>query len=68
MELFTRILTRPEIQEEVGAIADFLHSQGKQSLLVSYGWDCDLEPEELFQEKTLPLSNLSAFLAQSEED
>ena len=66
-ELRSGTLTRPQLQDEVSALVKFLQAKGKLNLLVSYGWDCDLEVEHLYQENLLPLSELLAFLSRSEE-
>ena len=68
IELRTGLLTLPQLQEEVNAIIEFLQSKNKRHLLVSYGWDCDLEPEQLYQESPVPPSDLQTFLAESEDD
>jgi len=67
MELRTSALTRPQLQEEISVIIDLLRAKGKLHLLVSYGWDCDLEADHLYQGKPLPLSGLPAFLSSSED-
>ena len=66
-ELRTGTLTQSQLWEEVRAIIEFLQAKGKLNLLVSYGWDCDLEAEQLYQENPQPLSGLLAFLSRSEE-
>lgn len=68
MELRTGTLTLTQMQDEVSSIASLLRRTGKHDLLVSYGWACDLDIDELYQDRPLPLSDLSGFIARSEQD
>ncbi len=65
MELRTELLTQPQLEREISSIINFLQCKGKHDLVVSYGWGCDLDVNELYQEKPLPLLELHSFIVQS---
>lgn len=67
MELRTEVLTATQWERGVDNLICFLQDRGKHELRVSYGWGCDLDMDDLYQEVPLPLSELRAWLAQSTE-
>ena len=67
MEFRTAVLTKPQLEQEISGIIRFLLSNGKHDLNVSFGWGCYLDDDELYQAKSLPLLDLSAFIARSIE-
>lgn len=65
MEIATEYLTSHRWTQEVDYLAEFLQDKGKQELTVSYGWGCDLDMDDLYQEIPLPLSHLREWIEQS---
>jgi len=68
VEIRSGILTQTQLEGEVSTIIDVFQAQHCDNLLVSYGWECDLDPDELYQEKPMPLSSLRDFIRQSTND
>lgn len=66
MELRTGMLTLSQLRDGVSGIINFLRGKGKQDLLVFYGWGCDLDINELYQDIPLLLPELSDFITRSE--
>ena len=53
------------MEQEISNIVGFLQARGIHDLNVSYGWGCDLDSDDLYQEKPLPLPDLLDFILQS---
>lgn len=69
MELRTGTLTLTQMQDEVDSLIAFLREKSKQDVLVSYGWGCcDLDMDQLYQERPLALLGLSDFITRSVQD
>lgn len=65
MELVTEDLTPLRWAQEIDHLAEFMQVAGKHELTVSYGWGCDLDMDDLYQEVPLPLSGLREWIEQS---
>ena len=65
MEIITETLTATQWEQEIGHLIEFLQVQGKRELVVSYGWGCDLDMDDLFQEIPMPLSGLREWMVQA---
>ena len=65
MEIATEDLTPLRWAQEIDHLVEFLQVAGKQELTVSYGWGCDLDMDDLYQEAPLPLSHLRERIEQS---
>lgn len=65
MEIATEDLTPLRWAQEIGHLVEFLQDTGKHELTVSYGWGCDLDMGDLYQEVPLPLSHLREWIEQS---
>lgn len=65
MEIATEDLTSHRWTQEIDYLVKFLQDKGKQELTVSYGWGCDLDMDDLYQEVPLPLSHLREWIEQS---
>ena len=65
MEIATDDLTPLRWAQEIDHLVKFLQDKGKQQLIVSYGWGCDLDTDDLYQEVPLPLSHLHGWIEQS---
>ena len=65
MELRTQVLTAMQWEQEIDSLISFLQAECKHELVVSYGWGCDLDMDDLYQEVPLPLSGLREWIAQA---
>ena len=65
MELRTQTLTATQWEQEIDDLIYLLQVEGKHELIVSYGWGCDLDMDDLYQEVPLPLSGLREWIAQA---
>ena len=65
MELRTQVLTAAQWEQEIGNLIYLLQVKGKHELIVSYGWGCDLDMNDLYQEVPLLLSHLREWIEQS---
>ena len=65
MELRTQILTAAQWDKEVDYLVCLLQDKSKQELAVSYGWGCDLDMDDLYQEVFLPLSGLREWITEA---
>ena len=65
MELRTQVLTAAQWEQEIGNLIYLLQVKGKHELIVSYGWGCDLDMDDLYQEVPLPLSDLREWIVQA---
>ena len=65
MEIATEDLTPLRWEQEIDHLIEFLQDKGKDELMVSYGWGCDLAGDDLYQEVPLLLSHLHEWIKQS---
>lgn len=65
MELCTQVLTATQWEQEIDNLVHTLQVKGKRELIVSYGWGCDLDMDDLYQELLLPLSGLREWIIQA---
>ena len=65
MEFRTQVLTATQWEQEIDGLVRFLQDKGKHELIVSYGWGCDLDMNDLYQEIPLPLSGLREWITQA---
>ena len=67
MTCITGPLTPTQLLEEVPQIVKWLQSNGIDDLVVEYGWGCNLEPGQLWQDIEVRLAELAAFIQNSIE-
>ena len=65
MKFLTQVLTATQWEQEVDNLIHLLQVKGKHELIVSYGWGCDLDMDDLYQEVPLPLSKLQEWVVQA---
>jgi hypothetical protein len=52
MEISTGFLTQTQLIAEIDAVITFLGRLGKNDLLVSYAFGCNLDMDELYKDRT----------------
>lgn len=65
MELVTSRLTPAQVWAEVNGIRDFLLRQGIGSLVAVYGWGCNPDRTELWQDIPVATEQLPRFVEES---
>jgi hypothetical protein len=66
MEITTRLLSSDEHRQGIAAAVQFYNSKDVERVLIAYGWGCDCPDEELYQDKSMPLSEFGPFMSAAE--
>ena len=66
MEITTRYLSPDEHRKGITAAVRFYTEKHVERVLIAYGWGCNCPDEELYQDKTIPLSEFEAFMSAAE--
>jgi hypothetical protein len=64
-EIRCRPLDIADLESELGFIRDYFKKAGGISLDVMYGWDCNLEQDELYKTHLTPVDQLLEFISES---
>ena len=65
MELVTRRLTADEVGNLASHVAQLLTNWGMEDIVVSYGWECALDIEQLYHDIPLKTHQLEGFILDS---
>jgi hypothetical protein len=66
VEIITKKLSRDQFENEIARLVELLSEHQLNQLIVFYGFDCNLEQDELFKEIRVATSELREFIEQSE--
>ena len=68
MEIRTGLLNIEQLRAELETVIERLKSKDVQQVTVMYGFDCELDQDELYKEITVAVNDINTFIARSESE
>lgn len=68
MKIQTGLLNIDQLKTELEIVIDRFKSKNVQQVTVMYGFDCELDQDELYKEITIDVNDINTFIKRSENE